>query len=253
MTHLLLSPRHTPDSQSLWRAALDLGWGVDRAVAAQWASGWVPEHEPNDVVLYGESMFVTSMAERLGISLVEPHSSVLVELPAAFVRRNITFTSLETARSMATMNAFPFFLKPAGEKAFPAKVYASLAELHEASDWADPELEVLASDPVVFEVEYRTFVANRAIEAASIYLRDGGLVDDDAESDATQLAAAMDFGNEVAQHIETTAYVLDVGWVRDTGWAVVELNPCWGAGLCRCDPRSVLTVLRQAMCVRPSM
>jgi hypothetical protein len=42
------------------------------------------------------------------------------------------------------------------------------------------------------------------------------------------------------------AFVADVGVIEDRGWAVVEFNPAWSAGLLGADPRAVLPVLRRA-------
>ncbi|MCC6739503.1 MAG: ATP-grasp domain-containing protein, partial [Planctomycetia bacterium] len=42
------------------------------------------------------------------------------------------------------------------------------------------------------------------------------------------------------------AAALDVGRIRGRGWAVVELNSAWAAGLYGCDPEAVLEVLRHA-------
>jgi hypothetical protein len=40
---------------------------------------------------------------------------------------------------------------------------------------------------------------------------------------------------------------MDVGVIQHRGWAVVELNAAWGAGIYGCDPDEVLEVVRCAM------
>jgi len=42
------------------------------------------------------------------------------------------------------------------------------------------------------------------------------------------------------------AFVLDVGIIKRRGWAVVEPNACWGAGIYGCTPSKVLEVLLAA-------
>jgi len=42
------------------------------------------------------------------------------------------------------------------------------------------------------------------------------------------------------------AFVLDVGYIKDQGWAVVEANAAWGSGIYGCDPSMVLKVLKRA-------
>ncbi|WP_201278279.1 ATP-grasp domain-containing protein [Scytonema millei] len=41
-----------------------------------------------------------------------------------------------------------------------------------------------------------------------------------------------------------TATAIDIGVIQGRGWAVVEQNAAWGAGLYECDPVEVLEVLR---------
>ena len=42
------------------------------------------------------------------------------------------------------------------------------------------------------------------------------------------------------------AFVVDVGLIDGRGWAVVEFNPAWCAGLLGADPAAVLGVLERA-------
>jgi hypothetical protein len=42
------------------------------------------------------------------------------------------------------------------------------------------------------------------------------------------------------------AIVIDVGKIRDRGWAVIEANAAWAAGIYGCDPLQVLSVLEHA-------
>ncbi len=42
------------------------------------------------------------------------------------------------------------------------------------------------------------------------------------------------------------AAVINVGVIAERGWAVVELNAAWGAGLYGCDPERVLDVVQHA-------
>jgi hypothetical protein len=50
-----------------------------------------------------------------------------------------------------------------------------------------------------------------------------------------------------AQVAVPPAFVLDVGNIARRGWAVVEANSAWGAGIYGCDPAQVLRVLRRAV------
>jgi hypothetical protein len=127
---------------------------------------------------------------------------------------------------------------------FPAAVYAA-GELAEATAQLAPDLPVLVAEPVVWEVEYRLFVLERAIAALSPYLRGGELArqgdawpaEPGEIEDATAFAQAMLADPEVAL---PAAVVVDVGRIHDRGWAA------WASGLCGADPLSVLDVLRRA-------
>ena len=42
------------------------------------------------------------------------------------------------------------------------------------------------------------------------------------------------------------ACVIDVGYIEGRGWACVEQNAAWGAGLYACDAERALEVIRHA-------
>lgn len=172
----------------------------------------------------------------------------------------------------------PAFVKPAEEKGFQAKVYENGRTLRKATEAFDPNLLVLVSEPVSFDVEYRFFVIGgsdlipmgKRVVAGSIYIRNGDIAEVDGEwpCDAGELAAARAFAESALYSIGPgwTTYthglsglsapsllpaglVLDVGrfnaGARKDQWGIVEANPAWGAGLCGCDTAPVLEVLRR--------
>ena len=240
---LILSPRHTEDSQRLWRAAGRLGWRVERL--ASW-------HVPDDLravaepVVYVEALMAPTLAAALGVTLTEPPDDWLPRLPEEYRRRGVRLTTLGEARA----NPNPRFVKPPNDKTFPAGVSRG-ADL--PADFPD-DTPVLTADVVAWEVEFRCFVRDRRVETFSVYLRDGGLQKEagyestDAE-DAEMLAFASAVLGDARVAVPPTV-VMDVGRIRGRGWAVVELNAAWGSGLYGCDPARVLEVLRHA-CRRP--
>ncbi|MEO1353797.1 MAG: hypothetical protein AAFW84_34435 [Cyanobacteria bacterium J06635_15] len=60
MPTLILTPRYTEDSQALWRAAISLGWKVERLT--RWE---LPPHlqSVTEPVLYLEALMAPLMAE----------------------------------------------------------------------------------------------------------------------------------------------------------------------------------------------
>jgi hypothetical protein len=238
---LILPPRYTEDSVALWRAAVVRDWKVERLHGWKAPSGLTRA----DVAIYGETFFAAAIAEQLGFTLVSPPLDWLIRIPRGYLRRTMGFTTLGDARRYSDR----LFWKPADDKLFPAQVYASGGELPAPGELSS-ETPVLFSEPVEWSVEYRCFVLQREVVTLSPYWRDGQLAQaDDGSWPATpaEFAAVDRFARQVAADPEVPAsagWVLDVGYIANAGWAVIEANPAWGAGLYGCDPGRVLDVLR---------
>jgi hypothetical protein len=112
---------------------------------------------------------------------------------------------------------------------------------------------VLISEPVTWAVEYRCFVCEGRVMACSPYWRDGALAqapDGSWPAPPEERAAALAFAAGLLTEPEAAcppAFVLDVGIIAGQGWAVVEANSAWGAGIYGCEPAQVLRVLRRAV------
>lgn len=242
MPTLVLSQRYSTDSSALWRAALDAGWDVERV------RGFAidPALAGRDPVLYGETLFADAVARTLEIALLQPTDDWLPRLPERYRMRSVRLVPVDEARALTS----PTFIKPPDEKWFPARVYATGAAMDLGPE-IGPDLLVLVADPVVFEVEFRIFVLERSIVASSVYIRGGDIAQVGGEWPASpgEEAAALSFARALLADpaVELPgAVVLDVGHIRDRGWAVVEANAAWASGLCGVDPRAVLPVLRRA-------
>lgn len=239
MPTLILTPRHTPDSQALWRAAGRLGWQVHRLTT--WR---VPEElrTVDDPVLYAEALFAPTLAHELGISLLEPPDDWLCTLPLQYAQRAISLSTLHDARSIKE----PRFIKPPNDKSFPARVCSG----SELPTEFDPKMPVLVSDVVRWNKEFRFFILDRARRTGSLYSREGTPQrDEDFEAVPAEMTEAESFVDSVLHDPRVQlprAAVLDVGLIHDRGWAVVEQNAAWGAGIYGCDPAQVLGVLRVA-------
>ncbi len=239
MTTLLLSSRATDDNQALWRAALQLGWSVERVRGITLPEGL----NDTEILLYVEPLLAPTIAEQLGLTLIEPPEDWLVTLPHEYRRRAIRLTTLGEARRLQS----PMFVKPPNDKSFEASLYPSGAELPAEFD---DGMRVLVGEPVTFEVEYRCFVLDRIIRAMSPYVRGEHLakLSDFAFPEAEANEARTFAGTLLADRsvVVPKAVVLDVGRIADSGWAAVELNGAWGSGIYGCDPVEVLHVIRQA-------
>jgi hypothetical protein len=236
MPTLILSPRHTEDSQRLWRAAGKRGWDVERLTS--WRA---TEQLRNiaDPVIYVEVLMAPTVATELGIELLEAPENWLPQLPYEYRKRDIALTTLGEARTCEN----PRFVKPPNDKSFPAGIVLGRDLPRDFPD----ESPVLVSEIVEWNTEFRCFVLDRKVVTFSVYLRDGelqkesGYATDDAEDEAVTA-----FTQKVLNDPRVSfprAFVMDVGVIRERGWAVVELNAAWGSGLYGCDEDKVLDVL----------
>lgn len=244
MTTLVLPPRDTDDAQAIHAAALAAGWRVERL--ASWRVP--PSLRGSDVVLYGEPLFIDVITPALDVAVLETPWDWLATLPEAYRRREITFTTL----SDATQRASTVFVKPTEDKSFPAQVYASGAALAAATQMLPATTPVLVAEPVRWEIEFRCFVLERRVLACAPYLRDGESLHDETgtwPATAVESAEAWTYATTLLNDLAVTlptAIVVDVGKLRGHGWAVVEANGAWGAGIYGCDPAHVLPVLARA-------
>ena len=242
MTMLLLSPRHTSDSAALWRAALSTEWSVERLQSYRLPE-WLQSEE---VVLYGEGLFVQAIAHQLGISLIEPTLDWLITLPEDYLLRNIEYLTLSEARNIN----LPAFIKPADGKLFQAKVYSNNKQLPDDESQSD-STPVLVAEPVEWEIEFRCFILNDQVVTLSPYVRNGELAVNDADewlASDKEFEEAHAFCQKLLMDSEISkppAFVIDVGVIKGKGWAVIEGNPAWASGIYGCNPAQVLTVVQR--------
>lgn len=239
MPTLILTPRQTEDTQTLWKAAARLGWRTERLGA--WR---IPDHlrDLDEPVLYAEALFAPEFASQLGLDLLSPPDDWLVTLPMEYKSRDIRLTTLGEARLLDHL----MFVKPPNDKSFPAKAYTgdSLPEGY------DDGVPVLVSDLVEWDAEFRCFILDRKLQTCSVYSRKGELQRESGfASSAEELEAVSAFVSTVVADPRVSlpsATVLDVGTLADGRWACVEQNAAWGAGIYGCDPVRVLPVVRAA-------
>ena len=241
MPTLLLTARQTDDAQLLWRACIAAKWDVVRV------HGWHVQSLPtNDIAVYGEPLFARHIAQILGLRLIEPPLDWLPRLPARWRGREVRLTTLAEARKVADRT----FIKPADEKCFEARVYASGAELPAPGPLPE-DLPALVQEVVEWTIEFRCFVLERKVVAVSAYWRDGQLA---KSEDGMWIASDAEL-NEAGRFCESVltdqtvsvpdATAVDVGVIRNHGWAVIECNAAFSSGIYGCDPVAVLPVLRR--------
>lgn len=250
MPTLILPPRFSDDSIRVWRAATASGWDSLRLSGWRFERAECERVRERELAVYGEPLFVAAVAEQLGRVLLEPTFDWLPNLPERYRQRAVRaarFADL-TAEHGPDGSAFswPLFAKPADDKRFAARVYNGQDEL-DALSYVEPDTPVLISEPVHFSVEFRAFVLKRSIAAMSPYARDGDLCTTASLSERTAARRCLERLLGDASVGLPPAVVIDVGAVHGRDWAVIEANPCFGAGLYECDATAVLQVLARAV------
>jgi len=241
MTHLILSPRHTPDSNTLWKTALDQGWKINRLYKYR-----IDDHiADSNAKIYGENLFVEIIAQQLDIALLSTPPLWLSDLPKPLLKREVALMQLKDCRQFDT----PKFIKPASGKLFDATIYNTGADLP-SSDSQDDETLVLVSEPVIWEKEFRCFIRDRQLMTLSAYSLSGNL---NLQATSQELTEAKAFCQTLLDDLSVgipPSIVIDVGIIKDIGWAVVEANPTFASGIYDCDPVKVLVCLENACAPR---
>lgn len=249
---LVLPPRPNSTAELLAVAAGERGLAVERFV-----TGAVPARLRGVAGghLYGGPRFAGVVVDDLGIALLEPADDWLTGLPAEFLRRDVTLTSLGEARWSRT----PMFVKQPREKELPAGVYADGGRLP-GVDVLPADTEVLVSEIVTFVAEYRLFVLDATVHAASRYATFGRLDPAPLDDDPRE-SAVLDFAAGLLAAVGDglpSAVVVDVGLAADAdrgdeNWAVVEANMAWFSSCYAADPARVLDVVLRAAGPRDSL
>lgn len=214
------------------RAAVAAAWERDGGVVLPLSRFWQPPAlDPERVRIYGSGAFCLVLQQILNLDLLSPPDDLILSVPAAQVKRSLGVHALSAIPALA----YPIFVKPLLPKLFRAQVHDSSETLLAECAGLPPEIGVLVSEVVNFTAEARCFVLDGRVLDCSVY-----------EGTASR-ADALAFAREVAERLpDPCTYVLDVGWTTDRGWAVVEFNATWGAGLNGCDPNFVLPAIEAA-------
>ncbi|MEO0562593.1 MAG: ATP-grasp domain-containing protein [Chloroflexota bacterium] len=247
---LLTSPRTTPDATRMAAAATRAGQ------PAQQLTSFRPPDTLNgqQIAIYGESLFAIIVSTKLDHALLEPTPDWLAGLPQNARRRDVFNTSFAEARQLTS----PHFIKGAQAiKGFDARVYPSGADL--PADHYPDDYPVIVSEVVSWAVEYRFFVLDRKIATGSVYFRDGALaqnpdgswIDNTGERETAKTYLTQVLAKDYMPL--PAACVVDVGYIYKRGWAIVEANPAYGAGLYDCSADAALDVINRATVPRDQL
>ncbi|WP_425398088.1 ATP-grasp domain-containing protein [Aeoliella sp.] len=205
-----------------------------------------PELDSSEVAIYAETDIALRVAAKLQLALIEPSFDLLTQLPLDLTKRRIEYTTLSDARNRTDR----FFVKPADctDKVFDAGV-CETGHAMRCPSRATDNTPVLVSEPVLWDIEYRTIVLHRKVIAMSPYIRGGWLApneDDEWPTSVDEVSSVKEVCDALLRDTSLElppAFTLDVGRIEDRGWAVVEFNPVWCSGLLGCDLARVLPAI----------
>lgn len=243
MPTLILSPTYNTESKILRKAADELGWKTFRFQGENLPAEYEPGSDPHAIYCTVPKAF--DVASRLATLLLGGGGEWLVNLPEEFSKRRVQLLTLKEARGVEGR----CFIKPALGKSFDATVRTG-PSLASETDHLPPGLLAHVAEPVEWEAEYRCFVRDGEVLTLSPYRRGGVSFSGYAsplKGPASEQNSASEFARSVLQAVPCpVSFVLDVGLIKGRGWAVVEPNECWGAGIYGCTPPEVLEVLLSA-------
>lgn len=243
MPTLILSSKYTTDSKILRKAAQSLKWETYRFEddsVPSWYESRSAQH-----AIYCTVPKAFDIAARLDSILLGCSSDWLTHLPENLSKRRVELLTLGDAVSLTE----PCFIKPALGKSFDAGVRTGQVLKSQASR-LPPDFLVHVSEVVEWEAEYRCFTKNNEVVTLSPYRRDGvtfSSYTSPLTGPRSELNAASEFARSVLNSVPCPrSFALDVGIIKGRGWAVVEPNECWGAGVYGCSPSKVLEALSTA-------
>jgi len=220
-----------PDKPDVERDAVAAAWEKTGGAVLRLARFWEPPPlDARRVRVYGNDAFCLVLQQKLGFDLLSPPDDLLLRVPAGFLRRAVDLVTLGAASALA----YPRFVKSLVPKQIRSRVYHSVAELEDECKGLEPSISLISSDVVDFQSEARCFVLNGEVLDCAAY--EGEADRAQVSSFALQLAAAMTL---------PAAVVVDVGRLAD-GYALLEFNAAWGAGLNGCDAERVLPAIVHA-------
>jgi len=221
-----------PDKPDEERDAVANAWRDSGGEVIRLARFWeTPSFENESVSVYGGSNFSLVVAQKLGLELISPADDWLLKLDSKWLKRKVFSRILAEIEGVS----FPTFVKPLVPKIFRAAVYGSTQELADECRGLEQETKLLFSEVVRFEAEARAFVVNQQLLDCQIY-----------EGDVDLSSAEVFIRSFLQGESLPPTCVIDVGFIADRGWAIVEANASWGAGLNGCNASRVLPAIALA-------
>lgn len=219
-----------PDKEDVEREAVASAWESRAGSVLRLDRFWDPPIglDSQTVKLYGNDSFCLVLGQKLGLALVSPPDDLLGRLDRKWTRREVTIRTLGEMRAVD----FPAFIKPVVPKQFTARVYVRLTDLEMECKGLEGSTAVIRSSVIALEAEARSFVLDGRVLDCSIY--EGG----------GETEGARRFTEDFCRSVPLPkTCVVDAGLIKGEGWAFIEANSSWGAGLNGCEAAKILPAI----------
>jgi len=240
---LLISPRYgtRADTVKLIEAARVRGIKTQTLL-----NNWnIDTLAPNEqCAVYGEQAFCEFVAQELRLNFYQNSLDWIARLPHAFVKRSIRYMRMREAIEIEENNHTILgrrLLEPADDimdfdagfytKNFPFVPHNTNILVHSYHEWVAKFRFVVVNGKPVASCCYRLCDTFNLPAIWQVQYDTGGI---DAKS----------FLDTLLDHVNCApSCVIDVGYIKQTGWAVVSTLPIWSAELYGCSPNNFLDAL----------
>ncbi len=199
--------------------------------------------------LYGEHAFCEFVAQEMRWNLYQNSLDWITKLPLTFIKRSIQCVSLEEVIEMENSGRYVLgkrVLEPADDPCFHKGV-------HETNFPRVPlDTPILVSMNQEWEVKFRFVIANKKIATSCCYQMYGVYNSPSIWKAQVEIDGMTPdrFVHTLLDTVETApGCVIDIGYLKNAGWAVSGAKPVWAAELYGCEPRPFVDALFAA-CVR---
>lgn len=210
-------------------------WNKDRECAA------IPHNSVGAV--YGEQPFCEFIAQEMKWALYQNSIEWLSELPHTFLKRSIKYMTLADAKELEKASGSVLdrrFIAPADEVSFSTAIYVDRFPA------VGDETPVFLSSNELWDVRCRYVILNGKIVTNCCYYAYNTFNEPIIWDAVCNLGnnTATNFMNTVLDHVRVApSCVVDIGYLKEGGWAVIGSQPIWTANIFGCKPLPFLRAL----------
>lgn len=183
---------------------------------------------------YGEHSFCDFIAQEMKWNLFQNSFDWVAKLPTGLLKRHIKYSTIREAKELDKNQLIinNKVLESVGDPLFMTAIHGKFPDV-------PPETPILIHSDVEWIVKYRFVIINGKIATFCCYrvfslFNTPSIWNNSFKGENTTAEA---FVQTILNHFETApACILDVGFIKDTGWSVVGTYPIWTSDLYGCDP-----------------